>query len=73
MVAAEQGGRRALLTATAVRCAASRGLRRRRRRREGEKGKKEEAPKKAMEKMSGGAQGRAESAEGKRKCDRMEG
>lgn len=32
MVAAEQGGRQALLTATAVRCAASRGLRRRRER-----------------------------------------
>lgn len=54
MVAAKQGERQALLTAIAVRCAASRGLRRRRR---------EEAPKKAMEKMSGRTQGRAESAE----------
>lgn len=46
MVAATQGERRALLTATAVRCAASRGLRRRRRE---EKGKRQ--PKKPWKKL----------------------
>lgn len=47
MVAATQGERQALLTATAVRCAASRGLRRRRRREE--KGKRQ--PKKPWKKL----------------------
>lgn len=38
---------------------------------EEEKGKREEAPKKAMEKMSGGTQGRAKSAGRERMCDRV--
>lgn len=71
MVAATQGERRALLTAAAVRCAASRGLEEE----EEERGKREEAPKKAMEKMSGVTQGRAKSAgrERERMCDRVVG
>ena len=63
-----QGGRRALLTTAAVRCAASRGLRR-----GGGGGEREEAPKKVTEKMSGATQGRAKSAERKRMCDRAVG
>lgn len=63
-----QGERRAVLTAAALRCAASRGLRG-----GGGGGKREEAPKKAMEKMSGGTQGRAKSAGRERMCDRAVG
>lgn len=40
---------------------------------EEERGKREEAPKKAMEKMSGGTQGRAKSAGRGRECDRVVG